>query len=166
MTLAAAVVLLATSAGAAEYLDTVQSSIFEAPFDHKVLSRRAAICLSQNAGISGQTMQTDIDGGTVVGASLFSYSSGGIPWSVKSTLTFEAKDGRFRLTHSNLAQKQGGPAIPESWSILSGSVNQSAEGGWIRVGKWSFSGYKKVEGAAQAMSQRIATCVQSLHSDW
>jgi len=74
-----AVVVMATGpTTAAEYLETVQSPVFETAGDHAILARRAATCLAGNAGISGQAIQSDPDGGTVVGAALFSYSQGGI----------------------------------------------------------------------------------------
>ena len=163
ITMAAAMV--SGPAIAAEYPETVQSPVFESAGDHMMLAKRAATCLAQNTGLSGQAIQSDLDGGTVVGASLFSYSQGGIPWSVRSTLTVEAKDGRFRLTHTNLTQKQGGPAVASGWSIFNGSVDHSSEGEWIRVGRWRFSGSDKVEAAAQALSLRVATCIQTLHAE-
>lgn len=157
--------VVATPATAAEYLETVQSTVFETGGEHTTLTRRAAICLVQNAGVPGQSVQSDPDSGIVVGAALFPYSQGGIPWSVRSTLTVEAKDGRFRLTHTALTQKQGGPAVPSGWSIFNGSVDQRSEGGWMKVGKWRFSGSEKVEAAAQALSQKIASCIQAPHTD-
>ena len=156
--------VVAAPAVAADYLEAVESPVFEAPGDHAALTRRAATCLAQNEGLTGQSIQTDAEGGTVVGPLLFSYSSAGVPWSVRSTLTIVSKDGRFRMTHSALSHKQGGPAV-SGWSIFSGSLDQGSEGGWMRVGKWKFSGADKVEAAAQALSLRIATCIQAVPSN-
>jgi len=113
-------------------------------------------------------VQSDPATGTVVGAALMSYSQGGVPWSVRSTLTLEAKDGRFRLTHTGLTQKQGGPAASSSaWTgLFAGSVDDKADGGWMRVGNWRFSGGEKATAAAQALSQKIADCLKKPAEDW
>lgn len=155
--------LTVPSQAQAQYVETVTSSVFEAPDkDRASLTRRASTCLIQSAGTAGQSVQTDVEAGTVVGAALFSYSQAGIAWSVRSTLTAEAKDGRFRLVHSGLTHKQGGPAASRSaWSAFLGSKDQGSEGGWMPVGKWRFAGGERAEAAAQALSQKIATCVQA-----
>lgn len=145
---------------AAEYVDSIQSPVLEAAGDKAALTRRAATCLAQNGGGAGQAIQTDTDGGTTVAPMLFPYRDAGIPWSVRSTLTVEAKDGRFRMTHTNLTHMQGGPASQRGWSIFDGSTNHSSEREWARVGKWRFSGGERVETAAQELSQKIAACIQ------
>ena len=159
--MAVVVAAIAPSASAADYLQTVVSPVFEAQGDRSTLAKRSATCLAQNSGLAGPTIQSDPEGGTVVGPLQFSYSNSGIPWTVRSTLTIETKDGRFRMTHSALTQKQGGPAVPSGWSIFNGSVDTGSEGGWMRIGQWRFSGSDKVEAAAQALSKRIATCVET-----
>lgn len=165
--LAGVAMLMAAGPAAAQYLETVPSPVFEAEGDRAALTRRAATCFAANAGTSGQSVQTDVEGGTVSGPALISYSQAGVPWSVRSTLIIEAKDGRFRMTHSGLTQKQGGPAANRSaWAgFLGGNLNTTSEGGWMPVGKWRFSGGEKAEAAAQALSQKIATCVQTKTAD-
>ena len=149
---------------AAQYLETVQSGVFQASGDHAALAKRAAACLARNAGAPGQTIQTDADGGTAVGVALFSYNGLlAIPWSVKSVVTVETKDGRFRITHSGIVQKQGGPATHTA-RIFYG-LDDSAQGGWLPVGMWKMSGHDKIERAAQTLSGRIAACIQSADAD-
>lgn len=160
-----ATAMTATAAIAADYLETVVSPVFETKGDRAALAKFAASCLAQNAGLAGPTIQTDVEGGTVVGPILFPYSSAGVPWSVRSTLTVDVKDGRFRITTANFTHKQGGPAVASSWSIFNGSVDQATEGGWTRVFKGRFGGSEKVESEAQALSKRIAGCVQAKAED-
>ncbi|MDB5453607.1 MAG: hypothetical protein JWO33_2185 [Caulobacteraceae bacterium] len=165
--IAVSLVAVAAPAIAADYVEQIVSPVFEAPGDRAALTRRAGTCLAQSNAGSPAAIRSDEVGGTVVGAVLFSYSQAAVPWSVRSTLTVELKDGRFRLTHTNLTQKQGGPAVPSGSSILSDSVDQRTEGGWMRVGDWRFSGAEKVRAAADAVSQRIANCIESkAKEDW
>jgi hypothetical protein len=163
----ASLLAFAMPASGAQYLETIPSDVFQAAGDHAALARRSALCLAQASGVPGQTLQADAEAGVVVGPALFSYSTIGIPWSVKSIVTIETKDGRFRITHSSLAQKQGGPAVRQ-WTIMGSGTDQRGEGGWGPVGTWRFSGGEKVEKAAQALSQRIADCIQAVprRDDW
>lgn len=166
---AVALALALTSSGnalARDYLEEVKSPVFEATGDHGALTRRAAACFAKLGGVASQNLLTDPDGGTVVGSTLFPITEMGVPWSAKGTLTIEAKDGRFRMGFTDLLHKQGGPATQPKFSLFSGSVDQSADGGWMRVAKQRFGGADKVEAGAQALAVKIADCVKKPADDW
>lgn len=97
-------------------------------------------------------MSRDLDRGVVVARNALSYPDGFLlVWQMRSRVTFEAREGRFRITHENIER-----------------LNEQA-GGWTPVGKWRGSGWQKAEAALQAQSAEIAACVTSAtgsSDDW
>ena len=97
-------------------------------------------------------LSVDEAAGTIVAASRVTYP-GGITGdsSTRSTLTFLAKDGRFKIQHTNI----------ETASANTGSL---ANPGYTRQGKWKFSQWEKADAALQALSSKLAECVKSAAS--
>ncbi len=62
-------------------------------------------------------------------------------------MTFQAKDGRFRIVHTNIEQ------------FL------DARTGWTPIGTWSFSGGDKARLAIESISANLAACVKSNSKD-
>ncbi|MEO7681100.1 MAG: hypothetical protein ABIS14_10495 [Sphingomonas sp.] len=88
-------------------------------------------------------MNSNIDGGVIVARNVLSYPDGMMQWRIRSTFTFEARDGRFRIEQTNLER-----------------FNSTA-GGWGPIGKWTFSGWKKAETAFAAAANAVAQCVMT-----
>lgn len=143
---------LSASAGAAEYLTSVASEVYQIPGTPKTIATRAKTCISQNlkpgTTDSQLIISSDLDGGTIVARSAIVYPDGLANWEVRSTFTFEAREGRFRIIQTNLER-----------------FNQR----WGPIGKWTGSGWRKVEGVFATSATVVAQCVISgpaQSNDW
>lgn len=139
------VTVLALMALAPDYLTTVQSEVIEAQGTPAEIAARGERCMAQQLG-SGREggeliVSRDIEAGVVVSRNAVTYMDGLLQWQMRSRLTLEARDGRFRLTHSSIER-----------------FNDQA-GGWSPVGKWWGSGWQKAEMALKATSAGVAECV-------
>lgn len=95
----------------------------------------------------GGVLQTvDLDGGLLVAQSRTPMSVALFKYAVESTITLEAREGRFRITHTGikLAMKDTGHASNDGFNPVR-----------VQPG----SPYKKVEAALQALSTKISDCV-------
>lgn len=141
----------AAPAFAADYLTEVTSEVYQTTGTPREIATRASTCVSQNLKPGTTDAQliisTDLDGGIVVARSGISYPDGLMRWEVRSTFTFEAREGRFRIVQTSLERfnKQWGP-----------------------IGKWAGSGWKKAEQVFQASASAVAQCVISglKKADW
>jgi hypothetical protein len=151
-------VLLAVSLGspamAAEYLTSVTSEVFQTEGTHDEIARRAQSCIAQklHAANGPVILSSDPEAGIVTARNEFEY--GNLPrWKLRSTLTLEAKDGRFRMVHTNIERFNDG--------ALGGP-------GWYGVGKWWGSGSKRVEKELTDTAAAVAKCVmgREAKNDW
>jgi len=105
----------------------------------------------------GQVLQTvDLDGGLITAQSRTS-----VPfmmfnrYNVQSTVTFEARDGRFRITHTGIkaAMQDSGYASNDGFQPVR-----------IQTG----SAFKKIEAALHAISAKVSDCVATApgSADW
>lgn len=140
-----AVIALATlpnPAMANEYLTEVTSAVYQSNGTPHDIAVRASTCISQHLAPGTTDSQliitSDLDGGIVVARSAIKYPDGLLNWEVRSTFTFEARDGRFRITQTNLER-----------------LNRT----WGPIGKWSGSSWKKAEAAFAASAEAVAQCV-------
>ncbi len=138
----------------ATYLDSVESPVFETNGNHQDLTKRAMTCIAQIVKPGFTTAPTiitsDPEAGTVVANNAFTYYYGPllpVEYRARSTLTFQAKDGRFRIVHTSI----------EKFNDTAGLGI-----GWERIGTWRFSGGDEAKLAIDAISQSIATCVISV----
>jgi hypothetical protein len=113
---------------------------------------RARTCIAQLL-TSGTTdadiiISSDPDAGIVVARNALKYGS--LPeWEIRSRFTFEAREGRFRITQTNLER-----------------FNDMA-GGWGPIGKWTGSQWKRAENAFGIAALAVAQCVQQAkRDDW
>ena len=141
----------ATPAAATDYLTSVESEVFQTPGTPREIAARARICMSQvlTAGtVNGDVIiSSDLDDGIIVARSALKYGS--LPeWEIRSRFTFEAREGRFRITQTNLER-----------------FNDMA-GGWGPIGKWPGSQWKGAENAFQLAALNVALCVTSKRQDW
>lgn len=129
-----------------DYLTTVQSETVPTEGSAAEIASRGEVCIARALGsgvVGGELIVSrNIERGVVVARNALSYSGGFLlVWQMRSRVTFEARDGRFRITHENIER-----------------LNEQA-GGWTPVGKWRGSGWEKAEAALQAQSAEIAACV-------
>jgi hypothetical protein len=146
----AAVIALAASASpavAAEYLTEVTSQVYQTQGTPKEIATRAQTCIAQNLR-SGtvnapQIVSSDLDNGVIVAQSAL--ETGSFPvWKLRSRFTFEARDGRFRISQTGL-----------EW------FNDTGRGEWLGIGKWWGSPWKKAEAAYAASADAVARCVMA-----
>ena len=108
-----------------------------------------------NAVQGGDVLQTvDLDAGLVVAHSRVQLTRMMMRHAVESTITFEAKDGRFRIAHSGIKA-----------AML--STGYASNNGFQPVIVQAGSGYQKIEDALQAVSAKIGECVvKTDNSNW
>lgn len=128
-----------------DYLTLVQSPVYEAPGTPSDLARRGEICMARllaGGRAGGQVIvSSDPAGGAVVATNAMEYRDGLLTWQMRSRVTFQARDSRYRIEHTSIER-----------------FNEQA-GGWTPVGKWWGSGWVKAEDALKAVSTSIASCV-------
>jgi len=135
----------ATSASAKnEYLTEVTSEVYQSLGTPRELATKAQTCISQLLR-SGTTdaqiiINSDRDGGLIVARNAITYPDGLLQWQVRSTFTFEAREGRFRIVQTGLER-----------------FNDR----WAGIGKWTGSGWKKAEKAFAASAGKVADCVRA-----
>ena len=129
------------------------SQVYQAPGTPKELATRAQTCIAQNLRPgtvnAPQIVSSDLDNGIIVAQSALEYGSFPV-WKIRSRFTFEARDGRFRISQTGLEQ-----------------FNEMA-GGWAGIGKWWGSPWKKAEAAFTASADAVAQCViaRPKRDDW
>ena len=144
---------LASPAAAAEYLTEVTSQVYQTPGTPKELATRASTCIAQNLRPgtvnAQQIVSSDLDNGIIVAQNALRFGS--LPeWQIRSRFTFEAREGRFRISQTGLEM-----------------FNDMA-GGWGPIGKWWGSPWKKAEATFTASAAAVAQCVMSgpKRDDW
>jgi hypothetical protein len=155
-----AIAVLAVTASplaAAEYLTSVASEVYQTTGSPKEIATRASTCISQNlaqgSGEAPLIISSDLDGGVIVARNSIEYGS--LPrWKIRSRLTFEAREGRFRIEQTTLERF--------NTNSLTGVE------AWGPIGKWAGSGWKKAEEKFAASATAVAQCVISgpKRSDW
>lgn len=132
-----------------EYLTSITSPVYPFEGEKDVTIARARTCMAQilASGVQGGQLIVSDGAGVIVANNVLSYPDGLMDWKLRSKLTFEARDGRFRIEQTAIER-----------------FNSS----WGGVGKWSGSGWKKAEAALMAVSTRLANCILSKNSksDW
>jgi hypothetical protein len=145
---------LTTPALAAEYLTEVTSEVYQISGTPREIATRANTCISQHLAPGTTDSQliinSDLEGGVIVARNALRYPDGLMQWQVRSTFTFEARDGRFRIAQTNLER-----------------LNDRA-GGWGPIGKWTGSGWRRAEQAFSSSASVVARCVmqQPAADDW
>ena len=153
----AALLALATGSSAlaaAPVVDRVESAVFETSGDHQAITRRGATCIAQvvKPGVvnAPTILNTDPEGGVVVANNAFEYVDRFIiptTEQARTTLTFEAKDGRFRVVHSSIERF-------------------FKPGGWGPVGSGALVPTTSLSARLAEISNGIAECVKRPVSDF
>ena len=146
-------VVAVEAASAAEYLTEITSEVYQAAGTPAELTAKANICMSRilvSGTEGGQVIvSSDPANGVVIANNVMSYQDGLLTWEARSKVTFEARDNRFRIQHTALER-----------------FNDQA-GGWSPIGKWSMSGWETAQEAFEAVTAKIAGCVQNQKKeDW
>ncbi|MBV2128363.1 hypothetical protein [Arsukibacterium indicum] len=165
------------SFAAKEYLEEVESEVHEVEGTVAEISLIAKSCIAQNVrnegvrisdsaagnglfGVGsgpGQSDQVeggsvivsaDVEHGSITANNRVDYRSKMLAHNVKSTMTFLAKDGKFKIRHTNI-------------EYLQKSTGSMRNSGYSRVGKWFGSGWKDAEKALSGVSDKVAECVKA-----
>lgn len=103
---AAFAVIGATDVQAQQYLERVESPVYETTGDVAALAGRAATCAAQilKPGMSTAptVLATDLEGGVVVANNYFEFVGNLYVLKARSKVRFEARPGRFRITHTDI----------------------------------------------------------------
>lgn len=148
--LATSGLIVATPAIASDYLTEITSDVYQIDGAPKEIAKRANTCISQHLAPGTTDAQlivsSDLDNGVIVARNAVQYPDGLSNWQIRSTFTFEAREGRFRIVQTNLER-----------------FNRS----WGPIGKWSGSGWKKAEAAFTGPANKVAQCVMTPEQeDW
>lgn len=141
---------IATPAVCADYLTEVTSDVYQTTGTPREIATRANACIAQHLA-SGTTnaqlvVSSDLDGGVIVARSAISYPDGLMQWQIRSTFTFEAREGRFRIAQTNL----------ERFNRVWGPIGKRTGSGW------------KAQDAFTASASSVTQCVISgpSRTDW
>jgi hypothetical protein len=171
----------------AEYLEEVESEVYQTNGTIQEISTRAKTCIAQIvrndevrisdsvsgtgplAGLTGGTggghsdgvqggqvlVDADIDAGMITANNRIDYKSMLLTQNVKSTMTVLAKEGRFKIRHTNI----------EGLQKSTGYMHNT---GYSRVRKGWGSGWKDTEKALMGISEKVAACIQTSpnQKDW
>lgn len=135
--------LLTSESAAAEYLEQVRSEVFQSPGTASELSNRAKMCAARSLapGLQGGNIILSADDTGVVANNSVRYNSGLMEWSLRSKVLIETREGRFRITHTN--------------------IERLNNGSWSSVGKWTGSGWQSAETALTDISRSLSRCMLS-----
>ena len=162
-----------------KFLEKVESDVIDSEGAKSDITKRAKNCIAQHVSndalsMSGGTkifggfgsqdkqntvnggdviVNVDVEGGVVTANSRKDYRSMMVNQNVQSTLTFFAKDGRFKMRHTNIKSAQKS----------SGSVRN---GGYSKVRMSWGGGAKKITTVLQEVSNTVAKCVNTKETDW
>jgi len=109
------VISAARAMAAYPILSELSSDVYQAPSDHAAITRGATICAVRvlNRGLRTIPVITSAEPetGVVVALSAFKFTVrtffGPVIFDAQSTVAIEAKDGRFRITYSDLEMLYG-----------------------------------------------------------
>jgi hypothetical protein len=169
---------------AADYLEETESPVYETKGTAQEIAKQGKSCIAQivrneevriadsaagtgvfsppgseghSDGIEGGAIliDADIEQGVVSANNRVDYTSSMLAYNVKSTITLLTKDGRFKIKHTNIEYVQKN----------TGSTHNN---GYIKVGKWWGTGWKKADAALQGVSEKVSKCIQASteKEDW
>lgn len=127
----------------AEYLEQVETGVYQATGTAKEIFAKGKACVGQIVQSEKELFVTEnIEGGTFTVSPKVPYRAKAIAHVVKGSMTFFAKDGKFKMRYQNL-----------EYAI--------ADGGYGRIGKWWRSGWKDAQKALLDLSDKVAECVKA-----
>ena len=136
---------VAGPAAPAEYVGDLQSEVFAvAGVTQADIMSRGRTCMAERlaSGVQGGELVISDGPAAVVARHVLAYRAGLVEWRVRSRVTFEAREGRFRIT-------------------LTGVERFHDAGGWGPIGKWAGSGSAGAERALRGVIDELAACVRT-----
>jgi hypothetical protein len=168
--LAAALALAVTAAHAA---DPPPSAVYDAPgIEAAQLVRRALVCIPQtftpeaSDDLPTEVVNSEPESGVAVANVGFRFSAGfwgGGAQRARSTLTFEARPGRFKVTHSAVRWTGlAGPTVHSFATVLSGPLVAGPEPtpNWTPL-ELNAVGSGKARETLAKLDDDLATCIRS-----
>ena len=121
--------VFASPAVAEEYATEVNSQVYQTPGTPREIATRGGTCIAQNLR-PGTTeapliMNSDLDNGVIVAQSALEFYAKANVWRIRSTFTFEAREGRFRINQTNL--ELFSPTMNKWSRFLKGGVGTKAQ---------------------------------------
>lgn len=144
----------------AENLESVESQVYTMAGSRQHLLARAQVCIPQviRPGAPGMPLIVDRDeaAGMIVVDLYSHFSARLITWAIHSHMTFEAKDGRFRIVHSGI-EETADPRGPLSLNP-----------GWVPVSKDFPNPWKHAQKSLEDSSAKLSECMMrpAAASDW
>jgi hypothetical protein len=146
----------------AENLTEVESQVYETPGTIPEITKRAKRCMLENVRNDdvkiGSTVNSDkerggsaiadvdLEGGAIVSNNRVDYSRMMLAHTVKSTMTFMAKEGRFKIRHTNIESLQK-------------NTGYMANTGFRPVVKQWGTGWEAANEALVGVTEKVAQCV-------
>lgn len=115
------------------------------------IAARAEACLVRTlrSGEGGRViLSRNAASGVVVAANALTYHDGPAPYMLRSRVTVQAQNGRFRIRHDSIERRHD-----QSFGAI---ILRNTP--WRPVGKWWGSGWALAEAALTGVSQRITAC--------
>ena len=121
--------LLSSPTVAADYLDVVTSQVYQTAGTPREIASRASTCIAQNLR-SGTTdapliVSSDLDNGLIVAQTALRFDARANEWQIRSRFTFEAREGRFRITQTDL--EMFSPIMSRWGRFRKGGIANNAE---------------------------------------
>ena len=152
---------------AADTLDKVESEVFKKDGAPQQITSKAKSCIAEiiKPGEKGNAQSNNlfilVEENKIIANSQFEYVYMLIRRSAKSKLIFEARDGRFKITHTEIGYKQVDTAAL-AWGP---SLNEN-ESHRPLIKAWG-TGWEEFEKQLQEVSKKIADCViNDKKQDW
>lgn len=132
---------------------SVESPVYETPGEPPELARKASVCMGKILKPGFTTAPTiiaqDIEGGRIVANNAFNFGDYFMFKTItegRSTLTFEARPGRFRLVNTDIQE-----FTLNSWSAVLDPKKPRAD---------------DIRGTLNGISDRVAKCVMEPADNW
>lgn len=155
-------ILAINTVHAADPLDRVESEVFTTNGTAAQITLKAKGCMAEilkNDNVGNSTTENLFSYAgedKLVATARIEYMYLLLRRSVQSKYIFEAKDGRFRITETDIGYK-----IVETTGTLAWGSSVNSKSGHMPVVKVWGTGYEEVEAQLQAVNTKIADCVKS-----
>ena len=154
--------LFINAAYAADPLDKVESEVFTTNGTAAQITLRAKGCMAEilkNDNVGNSTTENLFSYAgedKLVANARIEYTYLLLRRSVQSKYIFEAKEGRFRISETDIGYK-----IVETTGTLAWGSSVNSKSGHMPVVKVWGTGYEEVEAQLQAVNAKIADCVMN-----
>lgn len=132
-------------------IDEVDSQVYTTTGTRQQIMARAMTCIAQTMkpGRPGAPLilSRDDAGGVIVIDNYTTYTARLITWAVHTKMTFEAKDGRFRIIHTGIEQ------------TADAMGQMSPHPDWVPISKGFPNPWKHAQQSIEDTSTRLASCI-------